>query len=73
MKQDVLVVPNSAIKSMPTNSKAGQAGRNYVESFDIPLLPPTDRLIGSISTIAPKKIPVEVRKIKIYDEIFRLH
>jgi len=52
MKQDVLVVPNSAIKS--------QAGTSYVESFDKPLTPPTNGLIGSISTISPKKIPVEV-------------
>lgn len=52
MKQDVLVVPNSAIKS--------QTGTSYVESFDAPLTPPTDGLIGSISKIAPNKIPVEV-------------
>jgi HlyD family secretion protein len=52
IKQDVLVVPNSAIKS--------QAGTSYVENFDAPLMPPTDGLIGSISTISPNKIPVEV-------------
>ncbi|HEV7702384.1 MAG TPA: efflux RND transporter periplasmic adaptor subunit [Candidatus Paceibacterota bacterium] len=52
MKQNVLVVPNSAIKS--------QNGTSYVESFDAPLVPPTDGLIGTISKIAPNKIPVEV-------------
>ena len=52
IKQDVLVVPNSSIKS--------QAGTNYVESFDKPLMLPTDGLIGSVSKITPKKIPVEV-------------
>lgn len=52
VKQDVLVVPNSAIKS--------QGGTRYVETFDVLLLPPTDGLIGSISKITPNKIPVEV-------------
>ena len=52
IKQDVLVVSNSAIKS--------QNGLSYVEMFDGPLVKPTDGLIGSISVIAPTKIPVEV-------------
>jgi HlyD family secretion protein len=52
IKQDVLTVPNSAIKS--TN------GQSYVESFGGPLPPPTDGLLGSISKVAPNKIPVEV-------------
>ncbi len=52
MKQDVLEVPNSAVKS--------QGGQHYVEMFDAPLVPPTDGLIGSISLIAPNKVPVEI-------------
>ena len=31
-----------------------------MESFGGPLLPPTDGFLGSISKIAPNKIPVEV-------------
>ena len=30
-KQNVLVIPNSAIKSLPTNSGEGQNGENYIE------------------------------------------
>jgi multidrug efflux pump subunit AcrA (membrane-fusion protein) len=52
IKQDILVVPNSAVKS--------QSGMSYVEMFDMPLPAPVDGLIGSISKIAPNKIPVEV-------------
>ena len=52
VKQEVLIVPNSAIKS--------QAGTSYVEMFDAPLVLPTDGLIGSISKIAPRKIQVAV-------------
>ncbi|HEV7424392.1 MAG TPA: efflux RND transporter periplasmic adaptor subunit [Candidatus Paceibacterota bacterium] len=52
IKQNVLIVPNSAVKS--------QSGQSYVENFNAPLLPPTDGLIGSISKITPNKIPVEV-------------
>jgi len=52
IRQDVLTVPNSAIKS--------QAGTSYIEMFDTPLPPSTDGLIGSISKTAPNKIPVEV-------------
>ncbi|MEI7709711.1 MAG: HlyD family efflux transporter periplasmic adaptor subunit [bacterium] len=51
-KQDVLLVPNSAVKS--------QNGTSYVEMFDAPIIPPTDGLIGSISKIAPNKITVEI-------------
>lgn len=52
IKQDVIAIPNSAIKS--------QKGSSYVEMFTSPLTPPKDGLIGSISLIAPNKIPVEV-------------
>ncbi len=52
IKQDVLVAPNSAIKS--------QNGQSYVEEFTSPLPLPTDGGIGSISKVAPTKIPVEV-------------
>jgi HlyD family secretion protein len=52
IKQDVLVVPNSSLKS--------QGGISYVENFDAPLAPPTAGAIGSIAKIAPNKIPVEV-------------
>ncbi len=52
IKQDVLVVPNSAVKS--------QNGSSYVEKFNTPLTPPTDGGVGSISKIIPNKIPVEV-------------
>ena len=59
MRQDVLAVPNSAIKSLPARL-AGQTGKSYVEIFNIPLTPPADGLIGFISKIAPDKIPVEI-------------
>jgi len=52
VKQDILVVPNSAVKS--------QNSGNYVEMFDTPLPVATDGLAGSISKIAPNKISVEV-------------
>lgn len=52
IKQDVIVVPNSAVKM--------QAGKSYIEMFDISLSPPESGLVGSISKIAPNKIPVEV-------------
>jgi HlyD family secretion protein len=51
VKQDVLVVPNSAIKST--------GGQNYLESFGAPLPAPADGLLGSLSTTPPNKIPVE--------------
>lgn len=50
IKQDVLVVPNSAIKS--------QGGNSYVQMFSAPLVPPTDGLVGSISTIPPTNVPI---------------
>ncbi|KKP86553.1 MAG: Efflux transporter, RND family, MFP subunit [Parcubacteria group bacterium GW2011_GWC1_35_8] len=34
-KQNVLVVPNSAVKSLPANSGAGQKGENYIEILQI--------------------------------------
>ncbi|MFZ2205020.1 MAG: efflux RND transporter periplasmic adaptor subunit [Minisyncoccia bacterium] len=52
IKQDVLVVPNSAVKT--------QGSSKYVEMFDIPLVPPIDGLPGSISLIPPNKITVVV-------------
>ncbi|MFA6324866.1 MAG: HlyD family efflux transporter periplasmic adaptor subunit [Candidatus Paceibacterota bacterium] len=52
IKQDILIAPNGAVKI--------QNGLNYVEMFDMPLLPQTDGLIGSISKITPNKINVEV-------------
>ncbi len=51
VKQDVLMVSNSAVKS--------QGSTSYVEMFNTPLAPPTDGLAGSISKISPNKIPVE--------------
>ena len=52
MKEGVLVMPNSAIKS--------QGGISYIENFDTPLAPPIAGVIGSISKITPNKIPVEI-------------
>ncbi|MFA5840966.1 MAG: HlyD family efflux transporter periplasmic adaptor subunit [Candidatus Paceibacterota bacterium] len=52
IKQDVLTVPNGAIKS--------QSGTSYVEIFTTPPIAPTDGLLGSISKIPPNKIPIEV-------------
>ena len=52
IKQDVLTVANSAVKT--------QSGSSYVEMFNSPLPDPTDGLTGSISKVAPNKIPVEV-------------
>ena len=46
-KQDILVIPNSAIKSLPANSGAGQVGKNYVEML-------------TESSVIPSKIFVEV-------------
>ena len=51
-KQDVLVVQNSAIKS--------QSGKSYIEIFDTPLALPANGLMGSLSNITPRKIPVTV-------------
>lgn len=59
IRQDVLVIPNGAIKSMPAR-QVGQSGINYVENFDTPLSPSTNGLMGFVSKIAPNKIPVEV-------------
>lgn len=52
IKQDVLSVPNSAIKS--------QNDLSYVEMFDNPLEKSGDNLLGSISNVLPKKINVEI-------------
>lgn len=52
-KLDVLTVPSSAIKS-------GTSG-NYVEVFNQPIIPdPITANTGTISTVAPNKIPVEI-------------
>lgn len=50
VKPDVLVVPNSTIK---TNN-----GNNYVEMFDTPLPAPQAGIQGSPSAIPPKQVPV---------------
>ena len=52
VKQDVLLVPNSAVKS--------QNGASYIEMFDAPLVAPTDGLQGTLSKITPNKISVEI-------------
>ncbi|MFA6273998.1 MAG: HlyD family efflux transporter periplasmic adaptor subunit [Candidatus Paceibacterota bacterium] len=49
-KENVLMVPNSAIKS--------KNGESYIEMFNVDLPKPTDGLVGSISIFPPKKIPV---------------
>jgi HlyD family secretion protein len=49
--QDVLVIPNSAVKS--------QNGVSYVEMFDTPLVLTASPLQGSTSTIFPKQIKIE--------------
>src|SRR3989344_8985862 len=51
-KQNVLVIPNSAVKS--------QGGKTFVEIFDSSLLPSVNGSLGSISKISPRKIPVEI-------------
>ncbi|MFZ2072570.1 MAG: efflux RND transporter periplasmic adaptor subunit [Minisyncoccia bacterium] len=51
-KENVLLAPNSAVKS--------KNGDSYVEKFDSPLSLSTDKTIGSISTATPKRIPVKV-------------
>ncbi|MCX6755531.1 MAG: efflux RND transporter periplasmic adaptor subunit [Candidatus Nomurabacteria bacterium] len=51
IKKDVLLVPNSAVKSNNNGS--------YVEMFNIPLPKATDGLQGRISTITPNKIQVQ--------------
>ena len=51
-KQNILVVPNSAVKS--------QNGTSYVQMFSTPLPAPTDGLLGSISKIPPNNQPIEV-------------
>jgi HlyD family secretion protein len=50
-RQDVLVVPNSAIKS--------QGGQSYVEMFDTPLAESSSPQ-GAASAVAPSQVPVEV-------------
>lgn len=51
VKQDILTVPNSAIKTQGSN--------NYVEVFEIPL--PSDQTNqGVVSPIAPKQVPIEI-------------
>ncbi len=51
MKEDVLIVPNSAVKS--------QNGQSYMEMFSEPL-PEAERGAGVISKITPRRVPVEV-------------
>lgn len=52
IKQDVLVVPNSAVKS--------QNGTNYVEIFSTPLSSPIVGVQGSLSLVSPDKNNVEI-------------
>lgn len=54
-KENVLIAPNSAIKT-----QGGKKSMNYVEMFKTSPPPPAKGSIGSISKIAPIKIPVEV-------------
>jgi len=51
-KVDVLNVPSSAVKN--------KNGEVYVEVFDVPLVPPTDGVVGSISVTLPRQVPVIV-------------
>jgi len=58
-KQNVLVLPNSAIKSL--SAQTGQVDQSYVENFDTSLVfPPVGKSIGAVSKMIPNKIPVEV-------------
>ena len=63
-KQNVLVVPNSAVKSLPAlpagREQAGQNGRSYVEMFDEGLSLPESGVVGVISKTPPNKVQVEV-------------
>jgi RND family efflux transporter MFP subunit len=52
IKQDVLLVPNGAVKS--------SGGVSYVQMFKPPLPPPTDGLTGSISKTPPMQVPIQV-------------
>jgi HlyD family secretion protein len=56
--QDVLMVPSSAIKTLP--AQAGAGGASFVQMFDTPPPAPTDGLLGSISATPPRNQPVQV-------------
>lgn len=51
-RQDVLLVPNSAVKS--------QGNQSYIEMFDQPLPAPAVGAQGSVSAVAPRQQPVEI-------------
>lgn len=51
-RKNVLVAPNSAVKS--------KNGNSYVEMFSLPLAKPNDGSMGSISKIPPEKIPIAI-------------
>ncbi|KKS04066.1 MAG: Efflux transporter, RND family, MFP subunit [Candidatus Nomurabacteria bacterium GW2011_GWC2_41_8] len=59
IRQNVLIVPNSAIKSLPAR-QAGQAGTSYIESFDAPSGSSADGSTGIVSKAILNKIPVEI-------------
>ena len=50
--QDILVIPNTAIKT--------QNGTSYVEAFDSPLAVASTGIQGSTSLVLPKQIPVVI-------------
>lgn len=52
VRQDILVVPNSAVKT--------QGSSKYVEAFDSTLPAPLPGVQGSPSAVAPKQIPVQI-------------
>ena len=50
--QDVLIVPSSAIKTLP--AQAGQNGTSYVQMFDTALPTPATGVQGSVSSVPPR-------------------
>lgn len=52
MVQDVIVVPNGAVKS--------KNGANYVETFDVPLIADITGVQGSLSLTLPKQVEVGI-------------
>jgi HlyD family secretion protein len=58
VQQNVLMVPNGAIKTLP--AQAGQGGVSYVQMFDTPLPDPLPGVQGSLSTVPPRNQTVQV-------------